>query len=61
MGCSSCGGARTAAAGTYPKEAVMPDGTKVTVTSAADERTQRARFHAQERDKARVSGYTVRR
>lgn len=60
MGCSSCG-ARAAAASQYPKEATMPDGSVVTVSSAADERIQRARFHAQEREKARTSGYTVRR
>lgn len=60
MGCSSCGGAAKAAA-TYPREAVMPDGTKVTVTSAADERVQRARYQQAERAKAKVDGYTVRR
>lgn len=60
MGCSSCG-ARAAAASTYPKEVPMPDGTTVTVTSAAEERTARARFHAQERQRAQGNGYTVRR
>lgn len=61
MGCSNgCGGAAKAAA-TYPREAVMPDGTTVTVTSAADERVQRARFQQAERAKAKTNGYTVRR
>lgn len=38
MGCESCGRKSTT---TYPREAVMPDGTRVTVTSASDEREKR--------------------
>lgn len=49
------------AAAQYPREATMPDGSKVTVTSAADERTQREKFRQAEREKARATGYTVRR
>lgn len=60
MGCSTCGD-RAKAAATYPREATMPDGSKVTVTSAADERTQREKFRQGEREKARANGYTVRR
>lgn len=60
MGCSTCGG-RAAAASQYPKEATLPDGSKVTVTSAADERVQRDKFRAAERENARTKGYTVRR
>lgn len=61
MGCSSCGRAAAAAATQYPKEVTMPDGTKKTVTSAADERTERARFQQAEREAARTRGYTVRK
>lgn len=56
-----CGRSDSTPAATYPREATMPDGSKVTVTSAADERTQRARFQQTERDRARTTGYTVRR
>lgn len=61
MGCQSCGGKAAAAAAQYPREATMPDGSKVTVTSAADERTQRERWRQRERENARTAGYTVRR
>lgn len=60
MSCTSCG-KRAEAAATYPREATMPDGTKVTVTSSADERTQRERFRQAERAQAQSKGYTVRR
>lgn len=61
MGCSSCGGNKASAAATYPRDITMPDGTTKTVTSAAMERTERARFAQVEREKARANGYTVRR
>lgn len=60
MGCQSCGRAASAAA-QYPREVTLPDGSKVTATSAADERTQRERHRQAEREKARATGYTVRR
>jgi uncharacterized protein YaaQ len=59
MGCASCG-QRADAATTYPRE-VQIGGETVLVTSAADERTQRAKFQAAERAKHRLSGYTVTR
>lgn len=58
MGCQTCN-QRAAAATKYPKEVVLGDGSKVTVTSAADERTQRERFRQREREAARTKGYTV--
>ncbi len=61
MGCQTCGGKAAAAAQQYPYEARMPDGSRVTVTSAADERVQRERFKQAEREAARTNGYTVRR
>lgn len=60
MGCSSCGG-RAEAAATYPREVLLSDGSKVTVTSAADERVQRARAQQVAREQARRDGYTVSR
>lgn len=60
MGCSSCG-KRAAGTVQYPREAVMPDGSRVEVTSAADERAARERFRAKEREQATAKGYTVRR
>lgn len=60
MGCSTCGKS-TAAQQQYPYDARMPDGSRVTVTSAADERVQRERFKQREREAARTNGYTVRR
>lgn len=60
MGCSSCGG-RAAAAAQYPREITMPDGTKVKVTSAADERAARERYRQAERTRAKAVGYTVSR
>lgn len=61
MGCQTCNGKAAAAAQQYPYDARMPDGSRVTVTSAADERVQRERFAQKEREAARTSGYTVRR
>lgn len=61
MGCASCGGKAAKAAASYPREATLPDGSKVTVTSAADERVQRERYRQAERAQARETGYTVRR
>lgn len=60
MGCQSCGRSASAAA-TYPRDVVLADGSTVTVTSAADERVQRERHRQAEREKARTTGYTVRR
>lgn len=59
MGC--CGRSSATPAASYPREATMPDGSTVTVTSAADERVQREKFHQAERENARATGYTVRR
>jgi hypothetical protein len=56
MGCSSCG---KSAAAAYPRQVVLPDGMEVTVTSAADERTQRERYRQRERENARAKGYTT--
>lgn len=58
MGCSSCGGAAKAAA-KYPYEAVMPDGTRVMVSSAAQERVEKDAARARMRDAARGNGYSV--
>jgi hypothetical protein len=58
-----CGKSTEAAASAalYPREAVMPDGSKVTVSSAAQERTERAKAQQRERDQARERGYTAKR
>lgn len=58
MGCSSCG-SRAAASAKYPYEAVMPDGTRVTVTSAAQERLEKDKARARMREAARGKGYSV--
>lgn len=60
MGCSACN-KRASAAATYPREVTLPDGSQVTVTSPADERSQR--LSAQERMRARAAarGYSVTR
>ena len=60
MGCSSCGGAKNSGV-TYPREITLPDGTRMTVTSAANERTERERWRQRERESARIKGYTVAR
>lgn len=60
MSCGTCGN-RAKAAAEYPRDAVMPDGSTVRVDSAADERVKRARFQQSEREKAKSTGYTVRR
>ena len=44
----------------YPLEAVMPDGTRVTVTSAAQERIEREKARARMRQQSSGKGYTVR-
>jgi len=61
MGCQTCGGKGSKATTTYPREATLPDGTKITVTSSADERVQRERYRQRERAAAKQNGYTVRR
>ena len=60
MGCSSCG-KRASAGAQYPRTVTLADGSQVEVTSAADERVQRAK--AQERMRARAAerGYSVTR
>lgn len=60
MGCSSCG-QRAAQAAKYPREAVMPDGTKIMVSSAAQERTELAKYRQREREINRGRGYTFER
>jgi hypothetical protein len=62
MGCSGgCGGARAKASEQYPREVTMPDGSKKTVTSAAQERVERSRIQAQMREASRKQGYRVQR
>lgn len=59
MACSSCGGG--ASANKYPYEAVMPDGARVMVSSAAQERVERERAYARMRGATGSgNGYTVR-
>ena len=58
MGCN-CGG--RGAGVTYPRQVTLDSGTNVTVTSAADERTQKERDRQTQRAKAKETGYTVRR
>lgn len=58
MGCSSCGGAAAAAA-KYPREVVLAGGTKVMVSSAAHERTEREKARQRERAQAKQRGYTT--
>lgn len=60
MGCSSCG-KRAASAVTYPRNVIMPDGSSVEVTSASDERAQRARVTERMRQQGQARGYTVTR
>lgn len=58
MGCN-CGG--RGAGVSYPREITLDSGKKVTVTSAADERTQKEKDRQAQRARARETGYTVRR
>jgi hypothetical protein len=60
MGCSSCGD-RAKAAAVYPRTVTLPDGSESTVTSAADERSQRTRAQERMRQQAAERGYTVTR
>lgn len=60
MGCSTCGGAAAKAAAQYPYEAVMPDGSKVMVSSASQERVERDAARSRMREAARGNGYSVR-
>lgn len=58
MGC--CGRGEQASAGaTYPREIVLADGSRKTVTSAAMERTERERARQAERAQAKARGYTT--
>lgn len=59
MGC--CGRKDAAPAASYPRKVLLADGTEVTATSAADERTQRERGKQREREAARTRGYTASR
>lgn len=61
MGCSTCGDRAAKAAAQYPREITLPDGTRATVTSSMQERTERERYRQREREKARTQGYTVSR
>lgn len=61
MGCSTCGGNKANAAAAYPREIVLGDGTRKTVTSAAMERTERERYRQAERAAAKAKGYTASR
>lgn len=58
MGCQTCG-QRAAAAAQFPREITLPDGTTKTVTSSAQERTERERYRQRERENAKTKGYTV--
>lgn len=58
MACGSCGG-RASAATKYPYDAVMPDGQKITVTSAAMERIERGKATERIRAAAKAKGYSV--
>ena len=60
MGCSACN-KRASAAVQYPRDVTLPDGSVVTVTSAADERAQRHRAQERMRERAAARGYTVTR
>lgn len=57
MPCGSCGGG---SAKKYPYEAVMPDGSKVMVSSAAQERAEREKARARTRTAQRGVSYTIR-
>lgn len=57
MACGSCGG--KSAAVKYPYEAVMPDGSRVMVASAAQERAERQSAQERMRAAARSKGYSV--
>lgn len=59
MGCSSCGQRAAVASAKYPYEAVMPDGSKSLVSSAADERVQRQNVQARMRQEAAARGYSA--
>jgi len=63
MGCSTCGDRAAKAAAQYPREVVLADGTRVTVNSPAQERTERERARqrqqAADRQSAKERGYTV--
>ena len=61
MGCSTCGDRAAKAAAQYPREIVLGDGTRITVNSSAQERTERERYRQREREAARTKGYTVAR
>jgi hypothetical protein len=61
MGCGTCGDRAAKATAQYPREVVLGDGTRVTVSSSADERTQRERYRQRERAAAKVKGYTASR
>lgn len=60
MGCNSCGGGASSGV-TYPYEAVLVDGSKVMVSSAAQHRTENEKARMRLRQQAGGgSGYTAR-
>lgn len=61
MGCCGRGSSTTIPGPAYPKEIELSDGTKVMVSSAAMERTERARDTQRQRDRAKSLGYTAER
>lgn len=61
MGCCGRGSTASNAASVYPKEIMLSDGTKVMVSSAAMERTERTRDTQRQRDRAKSLGYTAER
>lgn len=61
MGCGGGCGGRAASVGTFPREEVMPDGSRVEVTSLADLRTKREQVFSAMRRAAAGRGYTARR
>lgn len=60
MGCSSCG-KKASAGAQYPRTVTLADGSQVEVSSAADERAQRARAQERMRAQAAQRGYSVTR
>jgi hypothetical protein len=60
MACSSCGG-KKAQQHSEPREITLPDGVKVTVKNASEERAARDQYWVRERARAREKGYRVQR
>lgn len=62
MGCSTCGGKKAQQESTpTPREITLPDGVKVTVSTASEERAAKDQYWVRERQRAREKGYRVQR